>query len=434
MRHSTAKYPTRQQGIALLIFVIVIAFAGISYTLANISIEELRSEQAASTQSALHRAKRALLDYAVMYEDSNQGEYGFLPCPDDDPGGFYEGGSDSPCGDAQKNSIGLFPWASLETGILKSASGECLWYAVSGEYKSEPKTSMLNQDTNGAIRLYDADGTTIRQGSQPQDRIVAVIIDPAGLLPSQNGNRNFDDASLCGMDYSPARYLEGNGAISNAVLSGGELDIDDFILRGPGTEELGTPFNDQMVFITREELWDAVRKRKDFVDNNDSALKRITEALAMCIAAYGNSNIERKLPRPAAVDFGGGDYRDEVNYTDTLASSYLGRFPYGVNDSDLAISHANAPNPGQPRLFHKGFCSALTVPGGPSIDLTAGEGYTTWKNWKDHFFYAVSSYYAPASTSDSGAPACNGTNCIVVNGVEYAAVVLYAGKRVNGHT
>ena len=441
MRHSAAKYPSSQHGIALLIFVIVLAFASISYTLGNISVEQLRSEQAASTQSALQRAKQALLDHAVTHYDRYPGEFGFLPCPDYKDDTFtVEGGGDGNCGTVQVNNLGLFPWASLETGILRSGTGECLWYGVSGEYKhSNNNPPMLNQDTNGAIRLYDSDGT-IRQGLQPQDRVVAVVIDPSGLLPSQNGNRSFDDTSLCGKDYSPARYLEGNGAINNAVLSGGVLDIDDFIIRGPGTDELDTPFNDQMVFITREELWDAVRKRKDFVENTDSTMRRITEALAWCIAEYGNNTINRKLPRPAAVDFGGLDYRKNINYSDTATATYVGRYPYTVIDSDKDINHANAPNPGVARLFDKGFCSALTVnSGGPVVNLSStGDDQTIWKNWKDHFFYAASSRYAPSTASaETSWPACDGIDCVGVDDAsgtrkEYAAVVLFAGEREGG--
>ena len=112
----------RQDGIALLVFVIVLAFAAITYALNIVSIDQLRYEQTLTTQSALVRAKQALIDYAVTYEDSHPGEYGFLPCPDHfDSGVPDEGGSDGgTCGGTRENMLGLFPWASLETGILKS--------------------------------------------------------------------------------------------------------------------------------------------------------------------------------------------------------------------------------------------------------------------------------------------------------------------------
>ena len=417
-----------QRGVALVIFVIMLALAGAAYTLANVSLERMRAEESISTQAALMQAKRALLDFAATYEDRKYtatsaverkkyaGQYGFLPCPDYLDAG-EEGGADGNCLARGVNAIGMFPWATLETGVFKSGSGQCLWYAVSGEYKSSPKTRMLNEDTNGGFRLYNPDGT-VRQGALAQDRVVAVIIDPSIALAGQS--RNYDDSSLCGKDYNPAAYLEGNGAINNALLSGTPLAVDDFITRGIGTDGEASPFNDALVTITRDELWDAIHSRKDFVKDHASAMRRLTEALARCIAEYGNhsNNNRRKLPRPAAVDFSGADYRLDANYSDTAGVSYVGRFPYIVNESDTALGSSYAPNAAEPILFEKSFCNALI----------AGEGYKTWKNWKDHFFYAVSAYYAPENTETKTAPACDGTNCIAVGGDEYAAVVIYANS------
>jgi hypothetical protein len=424
----------------------MLALAGAAYTLANVSLERMRAEESISTQAALMQAKRALLDFAATYEDRKYtatsaverkkyaGQYGFLPCPDYLDAG-EEGGADGNCLARGVNAIGTFPWATLETGVLKSGSGQCLWYAVSGEYKSSPKTRMLNEDTNGGFRLYNPDGT-VRQGALAQDRVVAVIIDPSIALAGQS--RNYDDSSLCGKDYNPAAYLEGNGAINNALLSGTPLAVDDFITRGIGTDGEASPFNDALVTITRDELWDAIHSREDFVTNSNSTMKRLTEALALCIAAYGNASGNRKLPRPAPVDFSGADYRLDANYSDTPGASYVGRFPYVVNDSDTALGSSYAPNDAEPILFEKGYCNELPLTVEPKIDLrkVPDEGsqsepaYPTWKNWKDHFFYAVSSRYAPASTA--GAAACDGASCIAVDGTEYAAVVIYAGSRMAG--
>ncbi len=420
-----------QKGIALLIFVIVISLAAIVYLFRKVPIEYFRLEQTQTTQTSLNRAKQALLDFAVLYEDSNPGEYGFLPCPDTGIDAIVEGGSHGTCGSKQVNTLGLFPWASLETGILKSGSGNCLWYAVSGEYKDAVSTlpDMLNEDSNGAFRVYDAQAN-LKTGAFAEDRVVAVLYDPSVALSGQA--RTFDITSQCGLDYTPANYLEGDGVYDNSTLSGAALSIDDVINRGVDTDQLPVPYNDQLVTITRQELWDAITKRRDFMTSADSAMRRLTQALALCIAAYGNNSGNRKLPRPVAVDFAGLDYRLDGNYDDTVAVSYLGRYPHTVDDSDAALGAANAPNDAVPFLFDKGYCDSLVVGGGPNIDLNTGsgaKGYTLWKNWKDHFFYAVSAYYAPTSIADAGAPNCVGTNCIDVGANEYAAVVLYAGSR-----
>ena len=421
----------KQHGIALVIFVVVLVISSIAFMLGSVSVEQLRSQEANATQTSLSRAKQALLDFALTYEDSNPGEYGFLPCPDTGAGPIPEGGSHSVCGAAKENTMGLFPWASLETGVLRSGSGECLWYVLSGEYKfaAATKTEMLNEDTNGAIRLYHYNGN-IKHGATAEDRIVALIIDPSNVMPGQA--RNFDNTSLCGLDYASSGYLEGDGVYDNSVLAGGALTFDEFIERGVKTDELAAPYNDQIVAITRDELWGALLSRRDFVNDADSAIRRLTEALALCIAAYGNNSGNRKLPRPAPIDFLGADYRMDANYNDTAAVTHLGRYPHTVADSDTALGAAYAPNDSEPVLFDKGYCNALAVAGGPPINLntaSGAEGYTLWKNWKDHVFYVVSAYYAPAGSADSGAPSCDGTNCVISGGNEYAAVVLYSGSR-----
>ena len=425
-----------QRGIALLIFVIVLAFSAIAYAVSNFNVEQLRYQEAQTTRSSLQRAKQALLDFAVTYEDGNPGEFGFLPCPDVGDDAITEGGSHSVCGVGRENTMGLFPWTSLETGILKSGTGQCLWYAVSGEYKNAAVTQveMLNEDTNGALRLYDHNGN-IKLGAAAQDRVVAVILDPSKVLPGQN--RSYNSSSQCGLDYAVVEYLEGNGTLDNSSLSGGALVVDEFLERGVDSDQRSPPFNDQLVTITRTELWDAIVSRTDFSTAPDSKIRQLTEALAMCIAAYGNSAGNRRLPRPSAVDFSGADYRIDANYDDTMAVSYLGRFPFVVDDSDAALGGTYAPNDAEPDLFRKGFCNALPVAGGPPVPPVSlnpdaspvPAGYTTWKNWKDHFFYAVSTLYAPSSDDDTGLPGCDGTNCIVAGGTEYAAVVLYAGSR-----
>lgn len=441
------KTPKNQKGLVLLILLIAIILAFSSYMLSGFSIHKVKANQVKETRMTLNKAKQALIDYAVTYGDLDgvdagpdadfPGEYGFLPCPDVSDGAIVEGGSHNPCGTANFNTLGLFPWASLETGTLSSSAGDCLWYGVSGEYKDAASTltAMLNEDTNGAMRALDSNGN-VTQGMNPEDRVVAVIINPSSPLVGQN--RNFNATSKCGLDYAPAAYLEGDGVSDNSTLLGGAYIVDDYINAAVGTDELATPFNDQLVTITRQELWDAITSRQDFLTNTDSKMKRLTEALAWCIADYGNNSLNRKLPRPALVDFGvAGDYRVDTNYNDDAAVRYLGRYPHTVDSSDIVLA-ASAPNAAVMTLFNKGFCNALVVAGGPNINLNTGsgsEGYALWKNWKDHFFYSVAAYYDPDIAVSGVAPQClnNGTNCITVGigaaATEYAGVVLYSGSR-----
>ncbi len=429
-----------QKGLALLVFVIVIALAFVTYSVSEISITSVKVAQVKNTQMALIKAKQALISYAVLSSEKNLGYFGFLPCPDfRESGVSAEGGSDNPCGSKGKDMIGLFPWASLETGILRSSTGDCFWYAVSGDYKAAPappsvapsRIEMLNEDSNGSFKVYDNNGS-ITGGANPHERVVAIIFNPS--FPVADQRRDSDSTSYCGLDYNPKEYLEDDGTYNYAALVSGELDINEFINSGAGSNIRTPPFNDQLITITRKELWHAVKKRTDFVEATDSDIRKLTEALALCVAEYGNKSGNRKLPRPAEIDFSGHDYRIDSNYTDSVTSLYFGRFPYIVDNSDSVLS-VHAPNDLQKILFDKGFCKELSISTGDKISLetaTNSENYVLWKNWKDHFFYAVSDYYAPTSVADSVAPWCDGSNCISVSGAERAAVVIYSNERLDG--
>ncbi len=151
----------KQQGLAILVLVIIIAMSFMTYYVSDISLDTVKYEKIKNTQIALKKAKQALLSYAVLNVDNDPGYFGFLPCPDVDDGPLIpEGGSHGSCKSKNINTMGLFPWASLETGVLSSYSGDCFWYALSGEYKSPSasKTEMLNEDTNGSFKIYDSDG------------------------------------------------------------------------------------------------------------------------------------------------------------------------------------------------------------------------------------------------------------------------------------
>ncbi|MDX2507093.1 MAG: hypothetical protein QNL62_21815 [Gammaproteobacteria bacterium] len=439
-----------QKGIALLIFVIMVVLGSITYYLTGLSVEDIKLYKTKSTAQSLQQAKQALLAYAAAYSDLDAdsdgnadfpGEFGFLPCPDYN-GGLDEGLEDNgSCGATAISKLGYLPWRTLGIAPFKGDGGACLLYAVSGEYKNDEaaatnKSLMLNEDSNGMFQIADVANNPI-VGINPDERLVAIIFAPGESLPGQA--RNVVAGTLCNNEYLNVHaYLDAAGSVNNSSLQGVADSLDTFLHARPGSDQLAvTPYNDTFVTITRKELWDAVISRPDFSANADSIIRRQTEALAKCLAAYANNSGNRKLPRPADIDFAGGDYRIDGNYSDSAAASFLGRYPFTVANSDALLGVANAPNNAQPILFDKsllgiGFCDALVVAGGPEINLNTGtqaEGYMLWKNWKDHFFYAVSDYYAPTGAVDTGAPGCNGTNCLGVGGTEYAAVVIYAGSR-----
>ncbi len=115
------------------------------------------------TIQAMSKAREALLGYATTYRDTHPGEvFGYFPCPDMGTG--FEGHAAPGCGGQDVTVIGRLPWRTLDLPPLRDANGECLWYAVSGNFKNNPKTKdLLNRDTNGLIEVVAADGTSFRR-------------------------------------------------------------------------------------------------------------------------------------------------------------------------------------------------------------------------------------------------------------------------------
>ena len=160
-------------------------------------------------------------------------------------------------------------------------------------------------------------------------------------------------------------------------------------------------------------------------------MSNLTEALAVCLSEYAITNASNRLPWPAPMDFGLDDYRAGDKYDDNPDATlgHAGRFPFVVDDSN--ILNGGVDN----ELFTQAACDSLMLPtGGITVDLLAvlpgadKEYINLWKNWKDHFFYVVSQGYAP---DVAAATPCPG-NCIEVDTVRRAAVVIFSGSRQVG--
>ena len=433
-----------QKGIVVLVLVISLALGAIAYLLTGLSVEEIKQHQLVATSQSLHRAKNALLAYAATRADiatptPKPGQYGFLPCPDVDNSGT-EGNSEDSCENPNWNAIGWLPWKTLGLPPLKDNSGTCLLYAVSSSYKENPPYAMLNEDTNGMFQVVNHSGAVVA-GANPEDRIVAIIFAPGKALPGQS--RNFESGSICGEDYNNyAAYLDVgglNGAIDNSDVAAADDRIDQFI-HATAASTAATepnPYNDRFVTITRDDIWTLFNKRKDLVNATEkSKIARMTQALAQCIAAYGNDNANRWLPMPAPEDLAGNDYRDNVSYNDDAGTNHRGRYPYIVDTADGIIPGTS----GGSILFDKQYlCDALPIewpsaPNGPNADLSAAttsEDRIMWEHWKDHVFYAVSATYDPKSLPAVPDPIPRCGDCLQVDGVKYAAVVIYSNRRLD---
>lgn len=258
--------------------VLVLVFT--TYAITTVQDVKTRQTVEDATTLALAQAKEALLAFAASDAyTNNQGRFGFLPCPDIDAAGFTaEGVSHGTCGNRYFNTIGHLPWRSLDLPPLKDGSGQCLWYAVTGDYKnSGASTSLMhNADSNGAFRLFDENGNLI-QGNTEEQRVVAVVIAPGTSLPNQA--RNYDPNTFCGGDFNAANFLDVFNGIDNSNVSAAENTVDDFVAaQRSGRDNL----NDRIITITQQEVFERIQANAGF----RRLIAETTEALAGCIASY----------------------------------------------------------------------------------------------------------------------------------------------------
>ncbi len=385
---------------------IVIMVAGVASVLVGtLSTSALKSARQEKTSAALAQAKDALIGYAITYGDTHPGEvHGYLPCPDIDGNGSGnpEGSSELACGNKNVSSIGRLPWKTLDLPPLRDSDGECLWYAVSGTYKNNPKTDLMNWDNNGLFEILDSSGAPIAQN------VVAVIFAPGAVLDNQNRAAD-SNAPLCGGNFTAINYLDSDGTINNAAVSGTSNAISQF------RAGITLHTNDQFIFITKDDIFNA--------RNLTAKLNTMTLEVAKCIAFFGTRNNSggspnpnnKSLPWPAQISL--TDYADILLYNDRV-NLFAGRVPYKVNTARDTSSNS---------ISNKFLLQSdgANCPGWAAI-------YPWWDNWKDHLFYALGERFEPG-TGNTGS--CSSTSCLKINGSgNYAAVVMFAGKKLSSQS
>ncbi len=234
--HSAVR--ARQRGQAALITVLLVLGAGAAafvYALATPARITIESDK--KTAAARAQAKEALIGYAAR----NPNQPGILPCPDSD----NDGSADSPCGATGVTAVGRLPWKTLGLPDLRDGSGECLWYAVSANFKNSGTSgpSTLNSDSAGTLVINDTGGTPVYSGS---NAVLAIVFAPGGTLSGQD--RSPGSTTVCGGNTTVANYLEGgnqNGAATDTFVSG----------------QATTAFNDRLLAITSDALFSVVAVR-----------------------------------------------------------------------------------------------------------------------------------------------------------------------------
>ena len=215
--------PRRQAGAVLLIILLLVTGIAACLFVRKLSAGLILAAREYRTAAALNQAREALIGYAVSYPDKINPDYGpgYLPCPDRNNDGATDAGG---CSLSGHTSIGRFPYKTLELEHLRDGQGETLWYVVADNFRNNPKLEPLNSDIAGNLAV-DA-----------MNDIAAIVLAPEPPLEPQDRNTGLDNI---------ANYLEDENA-----------DFDTaFSMHGAGST------NDRLVYITRQELMQAVERR-----------------------------------------------------------------------------------------------------------------------------------------------------------------------------
>ena len=415
----------RQTGAALLILLALIAIATGAFLVNTFGASAQQMDRERRTEAALAQAKEALIQYAASYADTTPGNVpGYLPCPDD--GSSSEGTqATTTCAARDVSNLGKLPWKTLGLPALRDGSQECLWYAVSGNYKANfNKTYLMNWDTNGLITVRGPAGDVVALGNTPSGA-VAVVFAPGLAIAGQT--RADAAPSICGGNYIAANYLDSSGGFNNAVLTGGANVISTVTAAAavPGA------FNDRLIFITARDIFDAIERRQHVDPTNvagprlsfSAVLNKIAQRTAECIALYPArnagfiGNVDRRLPWSTGQPLAANNYGLPANYDDVNGvSRFFGRIPRITDQSRTTTANSMA---GPPYAW---------------LAETNCAGWTNvqpwWENWKDHIFYAVSEDFAPDGDDDD--TDCGDCVRVIAPGPypEYAGIVFFAGKRL----
>ena len=404
------RYSATQTGLALVIFVVVLVLAVLGLIVNGLSTRIAKQERSKITIAALAKAKDALIAYAVRYSDTHSDNVpGYLPCPDT---GSPEG-SGASCGNKNVSLLRRLPWRELGIEALRDSSGECLWYAVAGTFKNSPQTDLMNWDNTGLVEVVADDGVTRLAGDTPENRAVAAVIAPGPAIGTQN-RAKAAGANECGGNYVAANYLETSKGVNNALVS----SVANALSRLIAASETET-FNDKIIYITPDEIFEPIRKRTDF----RSRLEALTSTIGGCLGRYGEFNgspadtTDHRLPWPALVNL--ANFNTNSSYDDTAASARKsGRLPFVVNTSKVATSN---------QMVGVNLLSNVAFNICPSWSTNDDAWY---KNWKDHFFYYLGGSFAPVAAHPTILPCAS---CLSVNGAGgYAAAILFAGEKMVG--
>jgi hypothetical protein len=288
--HSPYQY--KQQGVALLIFVMVMLLAGTSLLFSVLNSNRVNIERDKKTAEALAEAKAALIGWSV-----NRSNPGQLPCPEDislidSP---TEGQAQNACTSLQP-VIGRLPWRTLGVGDLRDGYGERLWYVISPGFRTSP----INSTTPAQLSVDGVAGSA-----------VAVVFSAGSVLAGQSR-----PTPTVATPPDVTQYLD---------LSNNDNNFS-FITRG-----VASTFNDKLLAITGTELFSTITLRvlNEVRGNDTHGMKEYyltySEYPFADIDNDGKSDLDEYLGKPS---FQGHTY-DSLFFSPTIKNmlSNNGWFP-----------------------------------------------------------------------------------------------------------
>lgn len=355
-----------QSGAALMVMLVILIVGASAMLLNSLNSAKSRLARDRVTMDALAQAKEVLIGYAITYGDTSTNVSGFLPCPDQGQNSTTDGAANSSCSAKNISVMGKFPWKTLGTYPIKDGNGDCLWYAVSGSYKNKPDTDLMNWDNNGLFQIMAPDGVNFLAGSTVDKQPVAIIFSPGTSIGSQSRTSATNTPS-CGGNYTSSNYLDNDTVhgINNANVSTTANTLTQFI-SGQVKDVSGIEIvNDRLIIITKEDIFNVIKKRNDFGTLTISTL--IDDAATWINNTVSCSGV---LPKPKNLNF------DTMSYLPgtTLGTHVVGRIP--------STSCTGAPN----NIVQK---------------------------WRDNLAYAK----------------CSSGQCFSLNGASCAGVIIFTGEK-----
>lgn len=275
------RHARHQQGMLLPALAVLLSLGGLGWLLArqdnaaDRAARELAQEM--HTARVLGIARDALIGFAATYRNKEHpnADFGYLPCPD-----LNGDGSSETCGTKDQTSVGRLPYLTLNLPDLRDGAGECLWYAVSGSFKNNPKADVVNWDSSGRFRLLDGNHRIIVLPGD-QDGLAAAIVIAAGRPLA--GQDRTAGPGRCGGDQEArniTHYVESLSATSGT----GTIDV-----------RIDTPdSNDRIATITGGDIYRQLKSR----DSYSAHLQSVLQATADCLQVA-------RLPAPLAPEHHG---------------------------------------------------------------------------------------------------------------------------------